>query len=63
MVRIVSGTVMFYTSGEESMSEGFVPDGKDDAYTVRHELILRPDEQITLQPRIKHWFQVGKKAL
>jgi len=60
-VRIISGRVRFYIPGDESMSEGFIPDGKEDAYTVRHELILRPDEQITLQPGTKHWFQAGKE--
>jgi D-lyxose ketol-isomerase len=44
------------------LSEGFVPDGKEDAYTVRHELILKPGEQITLQPGTKHWFQAGKEG-
>ncbi|MCP4256679.1 MAG: D-lyxose/D-mannose family sugar isomerase [Planctomycetes bacterium] len=61
-VRVVSGTVRFYMPGDESMSEGFVPDGKEDAYTVRHELILKPCEQITLQPGTKHWFQAGKEG-
>ncbi len=61
-VRVVSGTVRFYMPGDESMSEGFVPDGKEDAYTVRHELILKPGEQITLQPGTKHWFQAGKES-
>jgi D-lyxose ketol-isomerase len=61
-VRVISGTVRFYIPGDESMSEGFVPDGKEDAYTVRHELILKPGEQITLQPGTKHWFQAGNEG-
>ena len=59
-VRVISGTLRFYIRGDESMSEGFVPDGKEDAYTVRHEFILKPGEQITLQPGTKHWFQAGE---
>ena len=60
-VRVISGTLRFYIPGDESMSEGFMPDGKKDVYTVRHELILKPGEQITLQPGTKHWFQAGKE--
>ncbi len=59
-VRVVSGTVRFYIPGDESMREGFVPAGQEDAYTVRHEFILKPGDQITLQPGTKHWFQAGQ---
>jgi D-lyxose ketol-isomerase len=59
-VRIISGTLRFYIPGDESMIEGFIPDGKENVYTVRHELILKPGEQITLQPGTKHWFQTGE---
>jgi D-lyxose ketol-isomerase len=58
-VRVISGTLRFYIPGDESISEGFIPDGREDTYTVRHELILKPGEQVTLQPGTKHWFQAG----
>jgi len=61
-VRVVSGTVRFYIPGDESMREGFVPAGQEDAYTVRHELILKPGEKITLQPGTKHWFEGGEEG-
>jgi D-lyxose ketol-isomerase len=61
-VRVVSGTVRFYIPGDESMLEGFVPAGQEDAYTVRHELILKPGDQITLQPGTKHWFEGGEEG-
>lgn len=61
-VRVVSGTVRFYIPGDESMREGFVPAGQEDAYTVHHELILKPGDQITLQPGTKHWFQAGEEG-
>ena len=61
-VRVVSGTVRFYIPGDESMREGFVPTGQEDAYTVRHELILKPGDQITLQPGTKHWFEGGEEG-
>ena len=61
-VRVVSGTVRFYIPGDESMREGFVPAGQENAYTVRHELILKPGDQITLQPGTKHWFEGGEEG-
>ena len=59
-VRIVSGVVRFYIPGNDSMKEGFIPTGKEGVYTMRHELILKPGEQITLRPGTKHWFQAGE---
>jgi D-lyxose ketol-isomerase len=61
-VRVISGTVRFYIPGEENMNEGFVPAGQEDAYTMRHELILKPGEQITLEPGVKHWFQAAEEG-
>ncbi|UCF15253.1 MAG: hypothetical protein JSW59_17745, partial [Phycisphaerales bacterium] len=61
-VRVVSGTVRFYIPGDESIHEGFVPAGQEDAYTMRHELILKPGGQITLKPGTKHWFQAGEEG-
>lgn len=59
-IRVVSGTVRVYIPGDDSMHEGFVPAGQEDAYTMRQELILKPGEQITLQPGTKHWFQASQ---
>ncbi len=61
-IRVVDGTVYFYIPGENTMRCGFVPEGKDGSYTVRNEIIMKPGDQITLQPGIKHWFQAGKKG-
>jgi D-lyxose ketol-isomerase len=61
-VRVISGTVRFYIPGDESIREGVIPAGQDDAYTVRHELILAPGRQITLEPGTKHWFQAGEEG-
>lgn len=58
-VRVVSGTVYFYVPGDEQIHRGSIPDGKQEYYTVRHELVLNPGDQITLQPNTKHWFQAG----
>jgi D-lyxose ketol-isomerase len=59
-IRIVSGAIRAYIRGDDNMKEGFVPDGKEDAYTVRHELVLKPGDQISLEPGAKHWFQAGQ---
>lgn len=58
-IRVVRGVLRCYLPGAESMREGFVPEGKRNAYTARHELVMGPGEQITLQPGTKHWFQAG----
>ena len=44
------------------MKEGFVVDGKEDVYTLRHELILQPGDQLTFEPYEKHWFQAGPRG-
>jgi len=61
-IRVISGIVRAYISGEENMSDGFVPAGQQDNYTMRHELILKPGEQITLEPGTKHWFQAADEG-
>ncbi len=56
-VRIVSGTVLFYVEGKDTLKAGFIPEGKEKAYTLRHEILMQPGDQITLKPGEKHWFQ------
>jgi D-lyxose ketol-isomerase len=62
-VRAVRGTLRCYVPGENNLRAGFVPDGKQDVYTVRHEFLLGPGEQITLSPGTKHWFQAGDEGV
>jgi D-lyxose ketol-isomerase len=59
-VRVIWGTLRFYIPGDENISEGFVPAGQEEVYTTRHELILKPGEQITLEPGTKHWLQAAE---
>ena len=61
-IRIISGTCYFYVLGEDSVKDGFVPEGKADYYTVRHEIVMKPTDQITLEPGKKHWFQAGEEG-
>ena len=56
-IRVIWGTVFFYVQGENTFKEGFLVKGKEKHYTVMHEVVLKPGEQITLQPGEKHWFQ------
>ena len=56
-IRVIDGTVYFYVDGEDSFNEGFIVEGKDDCYTMRREIIMKPCDQLTLAPGEKHWFQ------
>jgi len=56
-IRVISGTVYFYIPGKSTFSKGFMVDGKDNYYTMRNEVVMKPCDQITLQPGEKHWFQ------
>ncbi len=35
------------------------PAGSEKAYTVMHEIVLKPGDQYTIPPNVLHWFQVG----
>ncbi len=61
-VRVISGVVYFYIPGEDTLKEGFIPEGKEDYYTVREEIVMKPSDQITLAPGEKHWFQARDKG-
>jgi D-lyxose ketol-isomerase len=38
------------------------PAGREQTYTVWHEVILRPGEQWTIPPNTLHWFQAGDEG-
>ena len=61
-IRVVWGTVYFYVDGPDTLSKGFILKGKEDVYTLRHELILGPGDQLTFSPGKKHWFQSGAEG-
>jgi len=61
-VRVISGIVYFYIPGENTLKEGFIPEGKEDYYTMRKEIVMKPSDQITLAPGEKHWFQARDKG-
>jgi D-lyxose ketol-isomerase len=61
-VRHVYGDLLFYVGGEQTLSKGFIPEGKNSLYTCRREIQMEPGSQLTLAPGEKHWFQAGKRG-
>jgi len=48
---------VFLRSRREHLEARLSGEGKEKCYTLRHEIILKPGDQITFQPGEKHWFQ------
>ena len=61
-IRHIWGDLRFYVEGPDDMAEGFIVHGKEDAYKLRHELLLEPGDQLTFEPYEKHWFQAGPRG-
>jgi D-lyxose ketol-isomerase len=58
--RCRAGLVFIYTDGEPTPAPAArMPEQDRDAFTVWHEIVLRPGEQHTIQPNTLHWFQAG----
>jgi len=62
IIRAIFGELRFYVPGEGKIKKGFIPKGKAECYTMRKEVILKPGEQIVLNPDTKHWFQAGPEG-
>jgi D-lyxose ketol-isomerase len=61
--RCRKGLVYLYVEGEKTPSPSTALPFKDkEFYTVRHEIVLRPGEQYTLQPNTLHWFRGGPQG-
>jgi D-lyxose ketol-isomerase len=56
-IRVIAGTLNFYIPGADTLLQGWVPSGQEPAYTCRHEIVMKPCDQLTLPPGTKHWFQ------
>lgn len=57
------GEVYLYVEGTPTEQiKGKIPQGKEDCFTVLHEIILKPGHQYTLSPNILHWFQAGPEG-
>ena len=55
--RVIAGTLHFYIPDTDTLRAGWVPAGKEGCYTCRHEVVMKPCDQLTLSPGTKHWFQ------
>jgi len=57
------GEVYLYVSGEATPNpKAKPPKGREHAYTVWHEIVLKPGEQYTIMPETWHWFQAGPQG-
>lgn len=61
-VRTAWGTLLLYTDGDNTLSEGFIPPGKEAAFSCLHERVMKPGDQVTFRPGEKHWFQGGDEG-
>jgi D-lyxose ketol-isomerase len=61
--RCRSGVVYLYVEGEPTATPACRPPASGgDAFTVWHEIELRPGEQHTIAPNTLHWFQAGDQG-
>ena len=58
-LRMIKGELYLYLPGEDTLRHGVIPAGKEAYYTVRHEVVMRPTDTITMPVGQKHWFQAG----
>ena len=60
------GEVYLYVEGEPTDKEQamarLTTTHNDAFYTVWHEVVLRPGEQHTIPPNVRHWFQAGDEG-
>lgn len=57
------GTVYLYVEGDAAADpKGKPPAGREETYTVWHEVVLNPGEQYTIMPETWHWFQGGPEG-
>ena len=57
------GTVYLYVEGEPTENpKAKIPEERKEYFTVWHEIILKPGDQYTIPPNIKHWFQAGDEG-
>lgn len=57
------GKVYLYVEGEPTVNAACKPPKETEgAYTVFHEVELKPGEQYTIDPDTSHWFQAGPEG-
>lgn len=62
--RCRAGEVLLYVEGpgDAQSIRGRLPEGSEARYTVFHEVCLRPGDQYTIEPDLRHWFQAGPEG-
>jgi D-lyxose ketol-isomerase len=62
-IRCECGELYLYTLGEPTPEPvASPPPHRRHTYTVWHEHVLHPGDQVTLQPNAPHWFQAGPEG-
>ena len=61
-VRVIAGTMYCHVPGPETVREGSIPQGKGDCYTARQAIVMKPGDQLTLEPGRKHWLRAGEEG-
>jgi D-lyxose ketol-isomerase len=62
-IRCQWGELYLYGPGAPSPDpKGHPPEHRRHAYTVWHEYVLRPGDQVTFPPDVPHWFQGGPEG-
>ena len=62
-LRCAWGELYLYGPGEPTPNpKGHPPAGRVDTYTVWHEHVLHPGDQVTFEPNTPHWFQAGPEG-
>ena len=57
------GEVYLYVAGEgEGVTKAKIPEGMEQYFTCKKEVILKPGEQYTIMPDTFHWFQAGPEG-
>ncbi len=57
------GKVYLYVPGDPTPNPcAKAPAGREEWYTVWHEIVLNPGDQYTLFPNTLHWFQAGPEG-
>ena len=63
IIRCEWGELYLYGPGEPTPNpKGHPPEHRRHTYTMWHEYILRPGDQITFPPNVAHWFQGGPEG-
>ncbi len=61
--RVRSGKVWLCVDGQPAHHlRARAPEGREEYYTVFHEIELDPGEQYTIEPGTLHWFQAGEEG-